>query len=104
MTPETIIQNASEEGISIAISHTGKMKAIGKEISLRKWLPIIRNSKAEILCILNQEEELKRLVCLVSDHHHFSQEDYEEALETALADPVNALICFSFLARQANLL
>ncbi len=49
------------------------------------------------------ESELKRLVWLVSDHHSFSQEDYEEALIHALRDPVNALTCFPSLARQAGL-
>ena len=52
---------------------------------------------------LHQEEKLKRLVRLVSDRHGFSQEDYEEALENALADPVRALTCFTALARQVDL-
>ena len=49
------------------------------------------------------ESELKRLVQLVSSHYGFSQEDYEEALIHALRDPVNALTCFTSLARQAGL-
>jgi len=63
-----------------------------------------KQSKAEILCALHQEAELRRLVRLVSDHHSFSQEDYEEALEVALGDPVNALICFASLAHKAELI
>jgi hypothetical protein len=59
---------------------------------------------AETRCSLHQEEELKRLVCLVSDYHSFSQKDYEEALKHALSDPVNALTCFTSLARKADLL
>jgi hypothetical protein len=55
-------------------------------------------------CSLHQEEELRRLVRLVSDHHGFSQEDYEEALTHALRDPINALTCFTSLARQAELI
>ncbi len=58
----------------------------------------------ETRCSLHQEEELRRLVRLVSDHHGFSQADYEEALTHALADPVNALTCFTSLARQAELI
>ncbi len=64
----------------------------------------LKQGKSEILCALHQEEELKRLVRLISDHYHFSQEDYEEAMANALADPVNALTCFTSLARQAGLL
>ncbi len=64
----------------------------------------LKQGKPEILCALHQEEELKRLVRLISDRHHFSQEDYEEAMTNALADPINALTSFSALARQADLL
>jgi len=52
----------------------------------------------ETRCSLHREAELKRLVLLVSDHHSFSQEDYEEALTHALSDPVDALTCFASLA------
>jgi len=58
----------------------------------------------ETRCSLHQEEELRRLVRLVSDHHGFSQEDYEEALTHALRDPVNALTCFTSLAHKAGLI
>ena len=64
----------------------------------------LRQGKPEILCALHQEEELKRLVRLVSNHHHFSQEDYEETMANALADPVNALTCFADLAHKAGLM
>jgi regulator of sirC expression with transglutaminase-like and TPR domain len=63
----------------------------------------IQQSKIEILCALHQEEELTRLVRLVSDHHGFSREDYEEALIHALSDPINALTCFASLAHKAEL-
>ena len=58
----------------------------------------------ETRCSLHREEELRRLVRLVSDHHGFSQEDYEEALMFALGDQVSALICFASLAHQAELI
>jgi hypothetical protein len=59
---------------------------------------------SEHLSTSHQEEELRRLVRLVSNHHGFSQEDYEEALEVALRDPINALTCFTSLAHKAGLL
>lgn len=61
-------------------------------------------SKTEILCALYQENELRRLVRLFSDHKGFSQEAYEEAIKIALGDPINALTCYTSLARRANLL
>jgi hypothetical protein len=50
----------------------------------------------------HREEELRRLVQLVSDHHNFTKEDYEEALETALADFDSAMICYTSLAKKAG--
>ena len=63
----------------------------------------IRESKTDILCALHREDELKRLVRLVSNHHGFTQANYNEALEIALCDQVSALTCFAALARQAGL-
>ena len=64
----------------------------------------LKQGKSELLCTLHREEELRRLVRLVSDYHGFSQEDYEEALDHALGDPVNALTCFAALARKADII
>jgi len=45
------------------------------------------------------KEELERLDCFVSNFHGFSQEGYEETLTHALSNPVDALTCFTTLAR-----
>ena len=57
-------------------------------------------ARVEELCAMNREKELTRLVRLVSDHEGFTETEHKEALEVALADPVNALTCFSPLARR----
>jgi hypothetical protein len=64
----------------------------------------IRESKTDILCALHREDELKRLVRLVSNHHGFTRADYDEALEIALGNQVNALTCFAALAHEASLI
>jgi hypothetical protein len=64
----------------------------------------LKQSKSEILCALHLVEELKHLVQVVSTQNGFSQEDYEETLNGALADPVNALTCFATLAHQSGVL
>ena len=64
----------------------------------------IRDGKADILCALHREDELRRLVHLVGEHHGFKQEDYDEAIQHALEDQVLALTCFAALARQAGLI
>ena len=64
----------------------------------------LKHNKTEILCVLHREDEVKRLVLLVCEHHGFKQEDYDEAIEHALEDQVLALTCFTALARQAGLI
>ncbi len=44
------------------------------------------------------QAELVRLVNRVADHHGFTAEQRQEALEIALADPTVALECFRVLA------
>ncbi len=103
MGANDLIFSLRESGFSISAENSRLQIAPARELT-NELKQTIRQSKVEILCALHQEEELKRLVRLISDYHQFSQEDYEEAMTNALADPINALICFTSLARQAGLL
>ena len=49
MTPATIIQQAQEEGVMLALSPSGGIKAVGNEQAVTRWLPVIRQHKAELL-------------------------------------------------------
>ena len=62
----------------------------------------LKNSKTDILCSLNREKELVRLVHLVSNFYGFSKEEHQEALETALSDQINALTCFTFFGEKGG--
>ena len=103
MGANDLILNLHESGFSINAGNSRLQVSPAKRLT-NELKQTIRQSKVEILCTLHREDELKRLVRLVSDHHGFSQEDYEEALEVALGDPVNALTCFASLAHKAGLI
>jgi len=64
----------------------------------------LKQGKPEILCALHREEELRRLVHLVADHHMFTQDDRDEAMHYAMLDQINALACFADLAHKAGLM
>ncbi len=102
MGANELIFNLRESGFSINAGNSRLQVSPAKRLT-NELKQTIRQSKVEILCALHQEEELKRQVRLVADFHGFRQEDYEEALENALADPVRALTCFTALARQVDL-
>ncbi len=103
MGANDLIFSLRESGFSISAENSRLQVAPAKELT-DELKQTIKQSKPEILCALHQEKELRRLVRLVSDYHNFTEDSYEEALENALADPVNALTCFTSLARQADLL
>jgi len=103
MGANDLILNLRESGFSINAEDSRLQIAPANKLT-DELKQTIRQSKPEILCALHREEELTRLVRLVSDHHSFSQEDYEEALTHALRDPVNALTCFTSLAHKVDLL
>ncbi len=48
--------------------------------------------------------ELRRLVRLCGEFYGFTEAEHAEALATALADFDSAMICFTSLARQAELI
>ncbi len=103
MGANDLIFTLRESGFSVSTDNSRLQIAPAKKLT-NDLKQTIQQSKIEILCALHQEEELKRLVRLVGDHHGFSQEDYEEALTHALSDPVNALTCFTALAHKAELI
>ena len=101
MEANDLLINLRERGFSINVENS-RLQVVPANKLTEELKQTIRQSKVEILCTLHREEELKRLVRLVSDYHGFSKEDYEEALTHALSDPVNALTCFTSLAHNAG--
>ena len=49
MTPATIIKQAQADGVMLALSPSGTIKAVGKGEAVTRWLPILRERKAELL-------------------------------------------------------
>lgn len=62
MTPATIIQDAATDGVILAITATGTIKASGEKAAVNRWLPMIREHKPEILAALKlqQQQEARR--------------------------------------------
>ena len=49
MTPATIIKQAQADGVMLALSPTGTIKAVGTEQAVTRWLPVIRLHRAELI-------------------------------------------------------
>ncbi len=52
MNPATIIREAQSEGVRLALSPTGTIKATGDGAAVNRWLAVIREHKAEIIDVL----------------------------------------------------
>ena len=49
MTPATIIKQAQADGVMLALSPTGTIKAVGTEQAVTRWLPVIRQHRVELI-------------------------------------------------------
>lgn len=52
MTPAAIIKEAMADGVKLALSPAGTIKAIGEQVAVNRWLPVIRAHKPGIVAVL----------------------------------------------------
>jgi hypothetical protein len=58
MTPAAIIREAAEDGVSLALSRAGTIKATGDREAVNRWLPVLREHKPEILAALAHPDDI----------------------------------------------
>lgn len=58
MTPAAIIEQVAADGVRLALSAGGKIKASGDQGAVSRWLQIIREHKPGIVAALQSVEEL----------------------------------------------
>ena len=54
MTPATIIKRAMADGVNLALSTTGTIKARGERAAVNRWLPVIREHQPGIVAALQE--------------------------------------------------
>jgi hypothetical protein len=52
MTTAAIIREAAADGVSLALSSAGTIKATGDQVAVNRWLPVLREHKPAILAAL----------------------------------------------------
>ena len=65
MNPAEIIEQATAEGVILALSPAGTIKATGDQSAVDKWVPTIRNNKTGILCELQREYRRNKVLALL---------------------------------------
>ena len=54
MTPAAIIKRAMADGVNLALSPAGTIKATGEGAAVNRWLPVIREHKPGIVTALQE--------------------------------------------------
>ena len=52
MNPATIIEQATADGVNLALSSSGSIKAKGDPAAVNRWLPAFREHKVDIVAML----------------------------------------------------
>ena len=67
MTPVEIIEQATVEGVTLALSPAGTITATGDRAAVSHWLPVIRQSKTEILAELHLERRRTKVLAMLRE-------------------------------------
>ena len=92
MNTAEIIERASAEGVILALSPTGTIKASGDQSAVDRWLPMIRNNKPGILCELQREARRAKVLALLEGKR------FALFVEDDKTDPVIAAVAIRDLA------
>ena len=65
MTPVEIIEQATVEGVTLALTLAGTLTATGDQSAVDRWLPVIRDNKPSILCELQRERRRAKVLALL---------------------------------------
>ena len=98
MNPATIIREAQEDGVNLALSPAGTIKATGDASAVNRWLPILKAYKPGILSALKEAandtpgdtpipDDLERLIRRAGTYWEYSPEDYALVRDLARRDP-----------------
>jgi hypothetical protein len=52
MSPSVLIREAAADGVNLALSSAGAIKAVGDQAAVNRWLPILREHKPALLAAL----------------------------------------------------
>ena len=86
MTPVEIIEQATVDGVTLALTPAGTLTATGDQSAVDRWLPTIRDNKPSILCELQREHRRAKVLALLEGKRFALFVDNDKT------DPVIAMI------------
>lgn len=98
MNPAEIINAAEQDGVRLALSAAGTLKASGDEVRIAYWLPVIRDNKAGIVALLSGYTDAQEAAIAANDNLRA----FAWAIHYADRDPV--IVSFSPEATHGEVL
>lgn len=86
MNTAELIEQVTAEGVILALSPAGTIKATGDQATVDKWLPTIRDNKAGILCELQRECRRAKVLAMLEEKR------YALFVDNDKTDPVIATV------------
>ena len=74
MSAATIIEQAEQDGVMLALSENGNVKATGDQGAISRWLETIRQHKQEIIVTLRGADLLEQAAVAANDDPEFDEE------------------------------
>ncbi len=65
MNTSELIEQATTEGVTLALTPAGKLTATGEQSAVDRWLPTIRDNKPSILCELLRERRRAKVLAML---------------------------------------
>jgi hypothetical protein len=65
MTPVEIIEQATVDGVNLVLTTTGTIKVTGEQLAVDRWLPTLRQNKADILAELQREVMRRKIISML---------------------------------------
>lgn len=65
MSPAEIIEQATVEGVTLALTPAGTITATGDQSAVDRWHPAIRDNKPGILCELQRERRRAKVLAML---------------------------------------
>jgi len=87
MNPATIIREAMADGLTLALSPAGTIKATGDASAVSRWLPILKAHKPGILAALQEAANDSRRDTATASRWWLLHFDAREPLEVACFPP-----------------
>jgi hypothetical protein len=86
MNTSELIEQATTEGVTLALTPAGTLTATGDQSAVDRWLPTIRDNKPSILCELQREHRRVKVLALLKGKR------YALFVDNDKTDPVIATV------------